>query len=108
MDRLFQKGLLRRETSGKAYIYRSDMSLSQLENQFARDLIAAFLACGNQPFTVLATALVDLVDAHSPELLAEVEGQIRLRRMKVAYGSMEELALQSWLNSAGEMPLGTA
>ena len=108
MVRLFQKGLLQRETDAKAYVYLSAMSWPQLETQLAQDLIRAFLACRNQRPAILAAALVDAVETYGSELLAEVEDQIRLRRVKVAYAHWDELGSRTSIHSGAEMPLGMA
>lgn len=79
MDRLYHKGLLRRETDRKAFVYYPVMTGRQLEAQFARDLIAAFLACGENS-SGLAKALVDSLSAYDADLLEEVEHEIRARR----------------------------
>ncbi len=80
MDRLFQKGLLRRETTSRAYAYRPVLTMCQLETQVARDLITAFLACGQNSPTPIASALVDAVYAHDPDLLEELADEIRSRQ----------------------------
>lgn len=81
MDRLYRKGLLRRETHRKAYIYYPVMTLLQLETQVAHDLITAFLIFGQGNTDLLAIALVDAISAQDASLLDEVEEEIRIRRL---------------------------
>ncbi len=81
MDRLFQKGLLRRETTSKAYLYSPVLTARQLETQVARDLITAFLGCWQDSPGLLASALVDAVGAYNTALLDKVAEEIRNRRL---------------------------
>ncbi len=80
MDRLYHKGLLRRESDRKAFVYYPAMTGRQLEAQLARDLITAFLACGSKSTVMLAAALVDSLAAYDANLLDEVAAEIRARR----------------------------
>jgi predicted transcriptional regulator len=80
-DRLYQKGLLRRETANKAYVYYPVQTASELEARVARDLIAAFLACADHAPGRLVAVLVDALAAHDKSLLEEVEREIRVRRL---------------------------
>lgn len=81
MDRLFQKGLLKRETGNKAYVYFSAMTFPELQTQVARDLIVAFLMCRQASSGLLAAALVDAVGAFDTSLLNQLEDEIRARRV---------------------------
>ncbi len=81
MDRLFHKGLLWRETTSKAYVYSSVLTVPQLETQVARDLITAFLACWQDSPGILASALVDAVSSYNATLLDRVADEIRIRRL---------------------------
>jgi len=83
-DRLFQKGLLRRETGSKAYVYFPVQNASELQTRVARDLIVALLDCADHAPGLLAAALVDALAAHDQELLEEVEREIRVRRLLAA------------------------
>jgi predicted transcriptional regulator len=82
-DRLFQKGLLRRETGRKAYVYYPVQAMSELHAQMARDLITAFVACADRSPGLLAGALVEAL-AHKKRLLDEVERELRVRRLRSA------------------------
>lgn len=81
MDRLFQKGLLRRRTVGKAYVYLPVLTVCQLETQVARDLITAFLGCWEDSPGLLASALVDAISVYNASLLDKVAEEIRIRRL---------------------------
>ncbi len=83
-DRLFQKGLLRRETGSKAYLYFPVQTASDIQKRIARDLITAFLDCGVNAPSLLAVALVDGLAAHDKKLLDDVEREIRVRRLLAA------------------------
>ncbi len=80
MDRLYHKGLLRRETNRKAFMYYPVMTAPQLAMQIARDLITAFMTFRQDSADLLAIALVDAICAHDAVLLDEVEEEIRIRR----------------------------
>ena len=80
LDRLFQKGLLRRETTTKAYVYRPVLTACQLETRVARDLIAMLGAYWQDTPGLLASALVDAVGAYNTALLDKVAEEIRLRQ----------------------------
>lgn len=104
MDRLYQKGLLRRETGSKAYVYHPVMTVPQFETQVARDLITAFLACREASSGLLASALVDAVAAYNARLLDEVENEILSRRSK----KFSLASLPEWPSATYDWPLGSA
>ena len=106
MDRLYQKGLLTRQTNMKAYTYSSALTLPQMEAQLARDLLAAFLNCRTANSGLLAAALVDLLDAFRPDLLREVENAIRSRRDKREF--KERFTMPWTQNLLDSIPLGNA
>jgi predicted transcriptional regulator len=108
MDRLYQKGLLRRETSCKAYIYHPVMSTPQLETQVAHDLIAAFLACRQGPAGFMASALVDAVEAYNAALLEDVEKEILARRCNAIPGTQGILNVPQSYSAAYDWPLGNS
>jgi predicted transcriptional regulator len=77
VDRLAQKGLLTRETSGKAYVYRAAVGRAEFLDGVARQLAAATPAIGR------ASALsffVELVDTADPAELDRLPGLIDARR----------------------------
>jgi len=79
VDRLYQKGLLKREVKSKAYVYHSALTSSEFDTQMAHDLISAFLFCRRATGQV-SRELVDAIIEFDPSLLVQVEDEIRLRR----------------------------
>ncbi len=108
MDRLFQKGLLRRQMSGKAYIYSPVLTVCQLETQVARDLITAFLACWQDSPGMLASALVDAVGAYNAALLDRVADEIRIRRLLQLKGESTPGCFPESQPAAYPWPLGNS
>jgi predicted transcriptional regulator len=108
MDRLFQKGLLRRKTSSKAYVYSPRLTACQLETQVARDLITAFLACCQDSPGLLASALVDAVGAYNDALLDKVADEIRVRHLLGLKGDFEANGFLESPQAAYSWPLGNS
>jgi predicted transcriptional regulator len=108
MDRLFQKGLLRRQMSGKAYIYSPVLTVCQLETQVARDLITAFLACWQDSPGMLASALVDAIGAYNAALLDRVADEIRIRRLLQLKGESTPRCFPESQPAAYPWPLGNS
>lgn len=108
MDRLYQKGLLRRETRRKAYVYTPVLSQCQLETQVARDLITAFLGCWQDSPGLLASALVDAVAAYNVTLLDNVADEIRSRRIHQLNSGHSHNAFPESQRAAYAWPLGNA
>jgi predicted transcriptional regulator len=80
LDRLYRKGVLSRERSGRAFLYRPRYTRSELEALLAANAIEAFL--GHEP-AALRPALSFLVDAFGTRdqtLLDELEALVRERR----------------------------
>jgi predicted transcriptional regulator len=57
--KLHQKGFLARKLSGRAYLYSSCVSGSELETQFARELLVRFLSCSQMPLEQKISMLHD-------------------------------------------------
>jgi predicted transcriptional regulator len=79
VDRLRSKGLIRRQRSGKAFVYRSAVAREEVERARARDAVSRLL--GASPRAAVA-ALVDAVDAVDSQLLDDLERAVRERRAK--------------------------
>jgi len=80
LDRLYRKGVLDRERSGRAYLYRPRHTRAELEALLAANALDAFLH--NEP-AALRPALSFLVDAfgnRDQALLDELEALVRERR----------------------------
>ena len=83
LDRLFRKGVLRRERAGRAFLYAPKYSRAEMEALLAANALEAFL--GQEP-AALRPALSFLVDAfheRDGRLLDELETLVRERRAKV-------------------------
>ncbi len=78
MERLFRKGLLRRDKVSHAYVYAPVLSREEYGAQLARDVVAA--AVGSAAPASLLTAFVDLAERTGEEGLARLEQLIADRR----------------------------
>jgi predicted transcriptional regulator len=86
LERLFKKGLLTREKSGRAFIYAPAVAREEWERRRAGNLVASFLN-GPQPSReLLVSTLLDVVGEHDKNLLDELEKKIRLRRKELSAG----------------------
>jgi predicted transcriptional regulator len=84
LERLFKKGLLLREKSGRAFLYSPAFSRDEWERRRAGDLVAAFLG-GPQPSReLLVSSLLDAVGQHDEALLSDLEKKIRRRRKEIS------------------------
>jgi len=84
LDRLFKKGLLDREKSDRAFLYRPRLSHHDWERQRAGDLVAGMLA-GSPPLReLLLSSLVDVVGQYDVNLLDELEQKIRRKRKELS------------------------
>ena len=84
LDRLFKKGLLDRDKSERAFVYRARMSSEEWERQRAGDLVAGFLT-GPQPSReLLLSSLEDAVGHYDAMLLDSLEEKIRNKRRELA------------------------
>ncbi len=78
MERLFRKGLLRRDKVSHAYVYEAVLSREEFGTQLARDVVAA--AVGSAAPISLLAAFVDLAERTGDEGLARLERLIADRR----------------------------
>lgn len=76
LNRLYRKGLLNCRLSGKTFLYRSRLSTSELELQFAIDLIAAFVRCSKTPRGQLVAVLIETMKDGNPALLEELKRKL--------------------------------
>ncbi|MDA8093279.1 MAG: BlaI/MecI/CopY family transcriptional regulator [Betaproteobacteria bacterium] len=77
VDRLREKGLIRRQRKGNAFQYRPRIAREVVERARARNLITRLL--GSAPHMAVA-ALVEAVDSIDPQLLGELEQAVTARR----------------------------
>jgi len=78
MDRLHRKGVLDREKTGRAFVYRPRYSREELETGAAARAVGTLLGHGNaQP---ILSWLVDTVSEHDAGLLDELERLVQAKR----------------------------
>jgi predicted transcriptional regulator len=80
LDRLYRKGVLQRERSGRAYLYRPRYSRSELEALLAANAIEAFLGQETSALRPALSFLVDAFGTRDEALLDELEALVRERR----------------------------
>lgn len=77
VDRLRDKGLIRRQPRGNAFVYRPRVAREEVERARARNAVTRLL--GSTPRAAVA-ALVEAVDAVDPALLDELERAVAARQ----------------------------
>jgi predicted transcriptional regulator len=77
LDRLHRKGLVERERSGRAFLYRARVTREQLDNGVATDLIDAMLGSGLNAARPVMSTFVDAVGQRDAALLDELARLIR-------------------------------
>ena len=80
LDRLFRKGTLRREKSGRAFYYVPKASQEQLISQLAGSTIATLLPDNNVSVRPIMSLFVDTLGDRDEALLDELETLVRARR----------------------------
>jgi len=80
LDRLFRKGTLRREKSGRAFYYVPKASQDQLISQLAGSTIATLLPDNNVSVRPIMSLFVDTLGDRDEALLDELETLVRARR----------------------------
>jgi len=86
LDRLFKKGLLRRNKQDRAYQYSPRMSQLQWRESQARELLSGFLAGPRPVGEILVSCLVDAVGEYDSGLLDQLEEEIRAKRIALDRG----------------------
>ncbi len=82
LDRLFRKGLLRREKQNRAFLYSVALSAKDVEGQRAADLIHRFFTESDAQPEMLISCLLDAVHHYDTELLDHLESKIRSARAR--------------------------
>lgn len=77
LDRLVDKGLVKRRREGRAYIYRAVVARGSVQRNLARELLDRL--SGGPPRPAMA-ALVDAIEDTEPGLLDELTAVIEERR----------------------------
>jgi predicted transcriptional regulator len=80
LDRLYRKGILTREKSGRAFYYRPKLSQQQLLSQLAGSTLATLLPGDAASMRPILSMFVDTVSARDHALLDELEALVRARR----------------------------
>ena len=83
LDRLFRKGLLRREKRNRAFIYSAVLSAKDVEGRRAADMIRRFFGESNMQPEVLISCLIDAVHHYDTELLDHLDSRIRSARAHI-------------------------
>jgi predicted transcriptional regulator len=84
LDRLYKKGLLDRELTDRAFVYRAKLSREEWDRRRAGEMMAGFLAGPEESRHVLLSCLVDAVGTHDAILLDELEKKIQQKREELA------------------------
>ncbi len=79
LDRLVEKGMVRRRRSGRVYTYRAIALQEDTQRAMARGLISQLTDGGPGP---AIAALVGALEDISPELLSELEAELKARRRR--------------------------
>jgi predicted transcriptional regulator len=82
LDRLFKKGLLRREKRDRAFIYSTALTPREVEGQRAADLIRRFFSDSGERPELLLSCLVDAVEGYDTALLDQLESRIQAARAR--------------------------
>jgi predicted transcriptional regulator len=84
LDRLYKKGLLDREMTDRAFMYRFRLSREEWDRRRAGEMMAGFLAGPEESRHLLLSCLVDAVGTHDAILLDELEKKIQRKREELA------------------------
>jgi len=84
LDRLYKKGLLDREMTDRAFLYRVRLSREDWDRRRAGEMMAGFLAGPEESRHLLLSCLVDAVGTHDAVLLDELEKKIQRKREELA------------------------
>lgn len=80
LDRLFRKGTLARQKSGRAFFYRPKASQQELASELAGSTIATLLPGDAASVRPILSMFVDTVGDRDHALLDELEQLVRARR----------------------------
>ena len=84
LDRLYKKGLMDRELTDRAFVYRAKLSREAWDRRRAGEMMAGFLAGPEESRQLLLSCLVDAVGTHDAMLLDELEKKIQRKREELA------------------------
>lgn len=80
LDRLFRKGVLRRDKSGRAFFYLPLSSREELRSQLAGSAFASMLPGDASAVRPILSQFVDAVSDRDRALLDDLEALVRARR----------------------------
>ena len=80
LDRLYKKGLLRRQKAGRAFLYSTRVTPHELQQTLSQRLIGWLLGATRESARPLLSGLVDTLGDTDDALLEELERMIRERR----------------------------
>lgn len=90
LDRLFKKGLLRREKHDRAFRYSPAVSPREVESLRARALVDRFFDATPAGKDVLLSCLVDALGEYDNAILDQLEDKIRAAREQLAAPVLHE------------------
>ena len=83
LDRLYKKGVLERERSGRAYVYSAAASSEQLQSSLLMGLLQRLLGHGPEAASPVLSHLVETVSAGDRQLLDELDRLVREKRREL-------------------------
>ena len=87
LDRLYRKGVLERERAGRAFLYRTRYSRSEIEALLTANALDALLGHEREALRPALSFLVDAFGTRDETLLDELEALVRERRRREPPGS---------------------
>jgi predicted transcriptional regulator len=89
LDRLFKKGLVRRQREGRAFVYAAAIERHQLEASMTTGLLNGMLSSGPGATRPFLSNLVDAVGDSDNALLDELERLVRDKRERLKRGRLK-------------------
>ncbi|MEY4636711.1 MAG: hypothetical protein RJA55_2509 [Acidobacteriota bacterium] len=83
LDRLFRKGVLRRDKIGRAFFYQPQVTRDELRSQLAGSTFAIMLPDDASSARPILSQFVEAVGDRDRALLDELEGLVRARRQQL-------------------------
>lgn len=83
LDRLHRKGVLRREKSGRAFLYAPRLTRAQFDSARATAAVRTALEGDGESVGLLLSFLVQAVSERDHELLDDLEALVRARRAEI-------------------------
>lgn len=83
LDRLHRKNVLRREKSGRAFLYEPRLSRAEFESARATAAVRTALEGDGESVGLLLSFLVQAVSDRDHELLDDLEALVRARRAEI-------------------------